>query len=61
MTKDKLFFGKAPIAEDPQNNDVFKFIEDSEIEQTNVVFHKEQEKLLLEPKLSKKGYCESLK
>ena len=58
MTKDKLFFGKNPTPEDPKNDDVYQFIEDSEIEKTHVVFHKEQERFLLEPKISTKWYCE---
>lgn len=56
INKDKLFFGSDPRVNDPQNEDAFKYEEDSFIELTHVIFHKEPDRILLEPRLSATGY-----
>ena len=57
INKEKLFFGKDPKVDDPQNEDAYKYDEDSFIEFTHVIFHKEPDNIYLEPRLSALGYC----
>ena len=57
INKEKLFFGRDPKVDDPQNEDAYQYDDDSFIELTHVIFHKQPDNIYLEPRLSALGYC----